>query len=149
MEIVNGCQFPEGLHYDVELHVWVRFEEDGTATLGMTDPAQTRVGKLLTVTPKRPGKRLARRDTAAILESAKWVGPFPTPLSGEVVAVNERLATAPITVNKDLYGEGWIVRLRPDNLEAERDLLLTGNAAMEAYRQWLEDEKLWCIRCAE
>lgn len=146
---VNGCLFPEDLYYDLAMHVWVRFAGDGTAVLGMTDPGQTRSGKLLKVTPKKPGKRLQRGDSAAILESAKWIGPFPTPLSGEVVEANERVAARPITVNKDLYGEGWIVRLQPRDLAGEMRHLLTGETAVAAYKQWLAAENLYCIHCAE
>ncbi len=149
MALIAGCEIPEDLHYDVGMHVWVRFLPDGSAQLGMTDPAQTRAGRILKVTPKRPGKRLARGDTAAILESAKWVGPFPTPLSGEVIEANAEVVARPILINKELYGRGWIVRLLPDRLEEERGSLLSGPEAVEAYRRVIEAEGLRCIRCAD
>lgn len=148
MAVINGCQIPEDLYYDVAMEVWVRLEADGTATLGMTDPASTRAGRLLKLTVKRPGKFLERGATAAIAESAKWLGPFPTPLTGEVVAGNPRVLEDANLVNSDLYGEGWIVRLRPTRLEAELPHLVTGEAAVRAYREMLEREGLYCIRCA-
>lgn len=149
MAIVNGCQIPEDLYYDIPMEVWVRLEADGTATLGMTDPASTRAGRLLRLTVKRPGKALKRGDTAAIAESAKWLGPFPTPLSGEIVEGNPRVLEDASLVNRDLYGAGWIVRVRPARLSEELPLLVTGKAAVAAYRELLEREGLYCIRCAD
>lgn len=149
MAVIRGCRIPEDLHYDVSMEVWVRFESDGTATLGMTDSASTRAGRLLKLTAKRPGRFLERGATAAIAESAKWLGPFPTPLSGEVVEANPRVLEDANLVNRDLYGEGWIVRLRPARLEEERVHLVTGEAAVRAYRDLLEREGLHCIRCAD
>ncbi len=149
MAVINGCRIPEDLYYDVPMEVWVRFEAGGTATLGMTDPASTRAGRLLRLTVKRPGKFLERGATAAIAESAKWLGPFPTPLTGEVVEGNARVMEDANLVNRDLYGEGWIVRIRPTRLPEERPLLLTGAAAVQAYREVIEREGLLCIRCAD
>lgn len=149
MALIAGCEIPEDLHYDVGMHVWVRFLPDGSAQMGMTDPAQTRAGKILRVTPKKPGRRLGRGETAAILESAKWVGPFPTPLSGSVVASNAEVVANPVLINKDLYGRGWILCIMPERLEEELGHLLTGPDAVAAYRRVIEAEGLRCIRCAD
>ena len=88
-QVYQGCWVPPELAYDIERDVWARFEEDGTVTLGMTDIAQTKAGKLVSILFKAPGKVLRSGQSAATVESAKWVGPFPTPLSGEIVANNE------------------------------------------------------------
>lgn len=148
MALVNGCEIPEDLHFDVEREVWVRREPGGTVLLGMTDPAQTRAGRLVSVTPKRPGRVLRAGDTAAVVESAKWLGPFPTPLSGELVGANPAVQADPALVNRDPYGEGWLVRLRPLRLEEELPLLAAGPAAAARYRERLEREGLYCLRCA-
>lgn len=149
MAIINACQIPEDLYYDIPMHVWVRLEEDGTAVLGMTDPAQTRSGRLLRISIKKVGKQLVRGKTAAVPESSKWLGPFPTPLSGEVVEINDKVVRNPNLINRDLYGEGWIVRLRPTNLEEELPLLVTGDEAVDRYRRFIEEENILCIRCAD
>lgn len=145
----HGCVLPDDLLYDVERNVWVRLE-DGDAVLGMTDVAQTLCGRFVHVTWKRPGKRVARGRPLAVIESAKWVGPFPSPLTGEIVAVNERALAEDIAiVNRDPYGAGWLVRLRPTNLEAEVPDLSSGEPAFERYKRLLEEQGIHCYRCAD
>lgn len=149
MATFNACQIPEDLHYDIGYDVWVRFEDDGTVTLGMTDPAQAQCGRIVNITFKQVGRPLRRGQSAAIIESAKWVGPFPTPLSGTIVATNEAFKTDMLQANKDPYGTGWLVRLRPSNLDGELQFLLTGGKAFEAYKQKIQERSLHCVRCAE
>ncbi|MDR5695753.1 MAG: glycine cleavage system protein H [Armatimonadota bacterium] len=148
MAVYNACEIPEELYYDVDYDVWVRLEEDGTVTLGMTDPAQAQCGRIVNITFKGVGKSLRRGQSAAIIESAKWVGPFPTPLSGVIVAVNEGFRNDLLLANKDPYGAGWLIRLRPTNFAEESKVLLTGSAAFEAYRKKIDQRKVHCIRCA-
>lgn len=146
----RGCEIPEDLLYAVDKDVWARLEGDGTATLGMTDLAQTSCGKIVHIRFKPVGRELARWDSAATIESAKWVGPFPTPLSGEVVATNRDGFDRDILVaNKDPYGGGWLVRLRPSRLEAERAQLLSGESARQEYVRRIDAADKSCFRCAE
>ncbi len=150
MGVYRGCDIPETLFYDVERDVWARFEADGLVTLGMTDPAQTRCGKVVSIRFKAVGRQVGRGRSLATIESAKWVGPFPAVLSGEIVATNEAAFKRDILVaNRDPYGAGWLVRLRPGDLEAERGLLLTGAEARERYRARIDELKINCFRCAE
>jgi glycine cleavage system H protein len=146
----RGCELPEGLLYAVDRDIWARIEVDGTATLGMTDPAQTRCGKIVHIRFKTVGRQLGRWQSAATIESAKWVGPFPTPVSGEIVATNEaRFLSDILVANKDPYGAGWLVRVRPTKLDEERADLLSGDAARTAYVRRIDDVELNCYRCAE
>lgn len=116
----------------------------------MTDPAQTRCGRVVSLRFKAPGRRVARGQSLATIESAKWVGPFPAVLSGVIEATNEAAFRRDIlAANKDPYGQGWLVRLRPDRLEAERAFLLTGAEAVERYRRRIDDNGINCMRCAE
>ncbi len=148
--IYYGCDIPEHLYYDVERDVWIRFEEDGTAVLGMTDPAQTRCGKLVAVRFKRPGKVVRQGRALATIESGKWVGPFPAPFTCEIVETNEAAFTRDILLaNKDPYGEGWLVRVRPLQLESERDHLVTGEEAVQRYMARIEANNIRCFRCVE
>lgn len=150
MALINGCEIPEELYYDVDREVWLRLEPDGTVTMGMTDMAQARVGKLVNIHIKAVGKSVRKGGSAGTLESAKWVGPFPAPLSGEIQGTNEATFRRDIlAANRDPYGQGWIVRLAPTALEAERGDLVTGVAAVEAYRKRIAELNLTCIRCAE
>ena len=147
--VYNGCDIPEDYYFDLEREVWVRFEGD-LAVLGMTDVAQTRGGKLVNITFKKPGKALKPGQSAATIESAKWVGPFPMPFSGELVETNEAGFRRDILlVNKDPYGAGWLVKVRPTNLAAERGHLLTGAAAVEAYQKKIEELGVKCFRCVD
>jgi glycine cleavage system H protein len=151
VQVFAGCALPEEYLYDLEFDVWAKLEEDDTVRLGMTDVAQTLCGKLVSVTfQKRPGDRVRRGRTLAVIESAKWVGPFRSPLSGQVLEVNENaFRTDRLIANRDPYGEGWLVRLMPSALEAERDALLDGVAAFPAIRERIEREEISCIRCAD
>ncbi len=78
------------------------------------------------------------------------MGPFPAPLSGEIVAVNsDGFDAHPLMVNTDPYGEGWLVRLRPTRLDREWPALLTGDAAVEAYAARIAELEVNCFRCAD
>lgn len=149
MAVINACLIPPDLYYDVVRSIWVRLEDDGLATTGLTDPFQTRCGKLLHIHPRPVGRTLVRGKAAATLESAKFVGPLTMLLSGEIVETNPLVMKTPLTVNRDPYGEGWVVRFRPTNLEAELPELLTGEAAEAAFQEKLAHDKIHCIRCAD
>jgi glycine cleavage system H protein len=149
MAVVRGCELPEDLAYDVERDVWVR-RDAGEVVCGMTDVAQTRCGKIVTLQFRRLGRTVERGHSLCTIESAKWVGPFPAPLTGEIVAVNtDGFARNPLMVNTDPYGEGWLVRLRPTRMEREWPDLLTGEAAQDAYAARIAELEVHCYRCAE
>ena len=148
-QLWHGCVIPEDLLYDVEMHVWVRLE-DGTAQLGMTDIAQTMGGRMVAVSWKKTGRSYARGRTLAVIESAKWVGPFPTPLTGELTEVNEPAFAADVAIaNRDPYGAGWMARLRPTALDLERQNLLAGLAAFIHYQALINERDIRCYRCAD
>jgi glycine cleavage system H protein len=150
LTVYRGCEFPEGLAYDVERDVWVRRDEDGCVTLGMTDPAQAQCGKFVHVRFKAVGRTLQRGQSAVTIESAKWVGPFPTPLTGEIVATNEAAFKQDILLaNRDPYGAGWLVRLKPALLEDEWPDLLPQEQAFERYRAKIAEHSVQCYRCTD
>jgi glycine cleavage system H protein len=148
-QLWHGCVIPEDLLYDVEMHVWVRLE-DGTAQLGMTDVAQTMGGRMVQVSWKKTGRSYARGRTLAVIESAKWVGPFPTPLTGELIEVNGAAFAADVAIaNRDPYGAGWMARVRPAALDDERQHLLAGPAAFSFYQALITERDIRCYRCAD
>lgn len=149
MTIYYGCDIPEDCYFDLDRDVWIRFEGD-LAVLGMTDVAQTRGGKLVNIAFKKRGRVIVQGKSAATIESAKWVGPFPMPFGGEIVETNEAGFKRDILLaNKDPYGAGWLVKVRPTRPESERRHLLTGAAAVEAYKKKIAELDVKCFRCID
>jgi glycine cleavage system H protein len=124
--------YPDELRYHPE-HDWARIEGH-EATLGITWYAQDSLGELVHFEPPDAGATIAKDASYGEVESVKAVSDLITPLSGEVIEVNQKVVDAPETVNEDPYGEGWLVRIRLSD-PAEAEALL--DAA--AYRQLLED----------
>lgn len=144
----RGCEVPPDLLYDTDRHVWLRIEED-TVVMGMTDVAQSMGGKLVNITWKAKGKEVRKGRSLAVIESAKWVGPFPTPITCEVLETNDAFERDILIANRDPYGEGWLVRVRPLKLEEERGDLLDGATALERYKELIEAEEIRCFRCQD
>ncbi len=145
----RGCAIPNGLSFDVERDLWVKFEDD-VARMGLTDVAQTRMGKMVSVRFKKVGRHVAAGRSIATVESAKWVGPIHSPFDGEVVATNDKAFSEDILVaNKDPYEAGWISVVRPDDPSTASDGLLVGEAAVEAYRIRINGLDINCYRCAD
>ena len=113
---------PEDLKY-TESHEWVRTNDDGTLTVGITDHAQELLGDLVYVEPPEAGSQVTARDGCAVVESVKAASDVYAPVSGEIVAVNDTLSDSPEQVNEDPYGDGWIFRISPANGTASEGLM--------------------------
>ena len=100
-------------------HEWLRQEEDGTVTIGITDHAQEALGDLVYVELPEVGQDVTSGGDMAVVESVKAASDVYSPISGEVTAVNEALADTPEDINSDPYGDGWIVRIRSSGDAAE------------------------------
>jgi glycine cleavage system H protein len=120
---------PNELSY-TESHEWVRVDEDGIATIGITDHAQEMLGDLVFVELPEVGTELGVGSECAVVESVKAASDVYSPVSGEVVEANEVLADAPETINQDAYEEGWIFRVRLSN-PAEVDALMDADSYAE------------------
>lgn len=120
--------YPEDLLYHPE-HDWARVEDD-EATFGITWYAQDSLGEVVFFDPPKVGTAVSKDAAYTEIESVKAVSEVISPLSGEVVAVNEVLADAPETINEDPYGEGWLIRVRLTD-PSEQEALLDA-AAYEA-----------------
>ncbi len=103
---------PADLRY-TKSHEWLRTLPDGSIEIGITDHAQQTLGDLVFVEVPETGRALASGDACAVVESVKAASDVYSPIAGVVTARNERLATEPELVNRDPYGEGWILRLKP------------------------------------
>jgi glycine cleavage system H protein len=124
-------QVPQNLKY-TEDHEWVRTEADGSVIIGVTDHAQHQLGELVYVELPDAGRKVARSDAMAVVESTKAASDVYAPLAGVVVEGNPALASQPELVNTDPYGQGWLLRLRPDSAT---DLAVLMDSA--AYTQML------------
>ncbi|MGB0954839.1 MAG: glycine cleavage system protein GcvH [Panacagrimonas sp.] len=113
---------PEQLKY-AKSHEWVRVEDDGTVTIGITDHAQNALGDLVFVEQPEAGRSLTAEEPCAVVESVKAASDVYAPVAGEVLAINEKLADAPELVNQDPYGQGWLWKMRLANV-AELETLL-------------------------
>ena len=102
---------PEDLRY-TEAHEWVREQGDGVVRIGITDHAQSQLGDVVFVQLPDVGDTVTAGAPVGEVESTKSVSEIFSPLSGEVVAVNERLADTPELVNSGPYGDGWMLELR-------------------------------------
>lgn len=120
---------PANLKY-TKSHEWVELLADGTLRVGITDHAQDLLGDMVFVELPEPGRNVTAGQECAVVESVKAASDVYSPVTGEVVAVNEALGGSPDLVNKDAYGEGWMMRIKPASL-AELDSLLDANAYAE------------------
>ncbi|NWO08372.1 MAG: glycine cleavage system protein GcvH [Alteromonadaceae bacterium] len=102
---------PADLKY-IETHQWVRVADDGTATVGITDFAQAQLGDIVFVEVPEVGVTVNGGEEAAVAESVKSASDVFSPVTGEVLAVNEKLEDEPELVNEDPYGEGWLFRVK-------------------------------------
>ena len=124
-------ELPGDLQYTSD-HEWLRREEDGNVTVGITDHAQSALGDLVYVELPEVNQEVDAGSDMAVVESVKAASDVYAPISGTVVAVNDALADDPEAINNDPYGEGWIVRLEPSGDEG--DLL-----SPDAYQALLDD----------
>lgn len=124
---------PEGLLYSTE-HEWLRIEGD-EATVGITYYAQDELGDVVYVEQPKVGAGVAFMGKLGEIESVKVASEIFSPAAGEVIATNEALVDAPELVNKDPYGEGWLVKLRLSDATPSADLM-----DAEGYRALLRQE---------
>jgi len=101
---------PADLKYTAT-HQWVRMEDDGTATVGITDHAQEQLGDVVFVQHPEVGRKVKRGENCAVVESVKAASDIPAPLSGEIIDVNAAAAAAPEKLNQDPYA-AWLFRVR-------------------------------------
>ncbi len=115
----------------LESHEWARVETDGTVTVGISDHAQAALGDVVFVELPEVGSDVTAGSEAGVVESVKAASDLYSPISGEVIAVNEALEDAPETINSSPYDDGWFYKVRPTELE-ELDNALDAEAYQEA-----------------
>jgi glycine cleavage system H protein len=113
---------PSELKY-TETHEWVHKNDDGTVTIGITDHAQSLLGDLVFIELPELNSAYTIGDESGVVESVKAASDIYSPVTGEVVETNEALVNNPELVNSDPYGDGWLFRLKPDDLDELNELL--------------------------
>jgi glycine cleavage system H protein len=128
---MRELEYPQDLRYTAE-HEWVRAGSEGVVRVGITAYAQDALGDVVYVSLPSVGDALGAGDSCGEVESTKSVSDVYAPLSGDVVAVNEALESAPELVNSDPYGQGWMYEVKLTDAGAIETLL-----DLEAYRALL------------
>ena len=116
-------------------HEWARVEDNGTVTVGISDHAQGLLGDLVYVELPEVGDSVTAGNAVAVVESVKAASDVYSPVTGKVVAVNAALADNPETINEDAYGEGWMLVVRPDDMDQLGELL-----SPDEYSELIEGE---------
>lgn len=114
-------KLPPDLRY-TESHEWARREADGSVSVGITDHAQEQLGDIVFVEPPHPGRKVKAGEAVGVVESVKAASDIYAPVSGEIVAANVELSSAPEKVNEDAFA-AWMYRIRPDDPSAIDELL--------------------------
>lgn len=125
---------PGDLKYS-KSHEWLRANDDGSVTIGITDHAQEQLGDLVYVEVPESGRELELEEACAVVESVKAASDVYAPIAGTVVEGNEALADAPEAVNNDAYGEGWLLKITPADADA-----LSGLMDASEYQAFVESE---------
>ena len=115
---------PTDLCY-TESHGWLRIEDSGEITVGITDHAQDLLGDLVFAELPEVGQRFAAQEQCMLLESVKAASDIYMPVSGEISAINSALEDSPELINDDAFGAGWLFKILPDNLADSEGLLST------------------------
>jgi glycine cleavage system H protein len=125
--------FPEELHYSKE-HIWVRVE-GGKAVVGITDYAQSELGKITSIELPEAGDEIQQEDSFGSIEARKTVADLYAPLTGTVLELNEELLDNPALLNEDPYDSGWIMVVSLDDPE-ELTLLLSAEEYADALEEF-------------
>jgi len=128
------AELPGDLKYS-KSHEWVRVNDDGTVTVGITDHAQDQLGDMVYIEVPEQGRELEAEEACAVVESVKAASDVYTPLAGTVIEANEALADSPESVNQDAYGAGWLMKLKPASSDALKDLM-----DPDAYQAFIDAE---------
>ena len=134
-------EFPDNLKFTKE-HEWVRAEDDGSVTVGITDYAQDQLGDIVFVELPEVGDDVVTKDSPfAVVESVKAVSDIYAPLTGTVEEVNDELPNSPEVINEDPYGDGWIVRIEPAGDADESGLM-----SPDEYQAFLDEHARPVVR---
>jgi len=133
MVMIRDYNMPDELYYS-ERHMWLRVDGD-TGIVGVTDFTQKAAGEVTYIELPEEGDEVEADELIGSLETGKWMGKIYSPVSGEIIAINEDLEDEPGMINEDPYGNGWIVKIKIADSSEVDDLMQTDKLA-----SWLEKE---------
>lgn len=113
---------PANLKY-VASHEWLKLEDDGIITVGITDHAQDLLGDVVFVELPEVGRTVSADEEIAVVESVKAASDVYAPIAGEIVEINDELVNSPELANEDPYGKAWFFKIKPTNVANYDDLL--------------------------
>ena len=122
MHMPSTYEIPNNLYY-THNHEWARIIDNKIATVGITFYAQDCMRGILSIETAQVGKRVKRNESIATIETAKTVLDVFSPLNGEILDVNEDLVNKPILLGEDPYGQGWLAKLRIDDIKEVKELM--------------------------
>ena len=143
---IDHCLFPDGLLYDPENNTWSNIVKNYEVTVGVTSIISSIAGRLTSFRPKPVGSMVARGTSLGTLESEKFVGPVPSPLSGEILETNVDATALPKLVNDSPYFDGWIAKLRPSRLDVEAPLLSSIQDSQGLFQQRIAQYHVRCFK---
>jgi glycine cleavage system H protein len=129
---VEGYEVPEGLYYSKDFE-WIKVEGD-KVRMGVTDYAQKSLREIVYAELPSAGTAVKQNEPYGTVESVKAVSDLVAAISGNIEEVNEEVQSKPETLNEDPYGKGWLVVVKPENLQAELANLMDFNAAVEWHK---------------
>jgi len=135
---VDSKNLPKELYYNSD-HAWARIEQDGTVKVGMHYYYSESAGETTYVDLPFEGDEVSQGETCGKIQSAKWVGKFVSPISGEILKVNEELEDEPTLINTSPYEDGWIMIVKPSNLEEDLKNLHHGEEVIAWVTKELEE----------
>lgn len=141
---IDEYTFPEDLYFHKE-HYWARVEGD-VVVIGVSDFAQKLAGTIKRVVTLEEEDEIVRDKPIGTLSSGKWTGKLYAPVSGEIVEVNEEIEDEPNLINEDPYGEGWVIKVEPSDLEADLAALMKPGPDFEAWMKKEIEEKKALIK---
>jgi glycine cleavage system H protein len=127
-------EIPTELHY-TRSHEWVKLEDDGTVTVGLTDHAQKALGDLVFVESPEVGTEYAAEEACCVVESVKAASDIYMPINGEIIDANPALADEPEMINSSPYDDGWLFKIKPSDEDDIGQLMDSST-----YEAELEDE---------
>jgi glycine cleavage system H protein len=138
MATIEGYNLPDELYYHKD-HAWVKNEADGTVRVGMNDFYQKSAGDTTYIDLPFEGDDVEQGETCGKIQSAKWVGKIVSPVSGEITEVNEELEDDCMLINKNSYDKGWIMVVKPSNLDEDMKNLYHGDKVEPWLKKEIED----------
>ncbi len=117
-------------------HEWVRINDDGTVTVGISDHAQEQLGDLVFVETPEINSTSEAQEGVAVVESVKAASDIYAPVSGEIIDANPELGDSPELINSDPYGEGWLFKMKPDDIDEVQQLM-----SPDDYEAMIESEE--------